>query len=141
MVRKPERNFVRERSNLRLNLGDQGKHPNLMRRSTGGIEKDTFSFFFTNFLEDFLFQELWKAFMKWGKVVDVYVPLKRDEFWKKFGFVRILEVNNIRALEEQFSSIWFGSYRLKKIYQNTIVTKCQGSHRSINLSQRQLLIL
>lgn len=67
--------------------------------------KGSMSFYFTNFLEDVKYEDLWMLFLKWGRVIDVFVPSKRDIFGKKFGFVRFLDVKDPKALEQRLDSL------------------------------------
>lgn len=50
------------------------------------------TFYFTNFPESWGVEPLWKMFTRWGKVVDVYLPKKRNKEGKLFGFVRFDQV-------------------------------------------------
>lgn len=51
-------------------------------------------------------------FLKWGRVIDVFIPNKRDKFRKKFGFVCFLDVQNPKALEDKLDTPWLGTYKL-----------------------------
>lgn len=54
-----------------------------------------------------------KVFLKWGRVIDVYKPPRRDEEGKKFGFVKFMDVQNPKALKHQIEGIMIGDRRLK----------------------------
>ncbi|GKV19346.1 hypothetical protein SLEP1_g29624 [Rubroshorea leprosula] len=78
-------------------------------RSQGQVE----SFFFYNFPEDWDAKALWYQFQNYGKVVDVFIPSKRDRRGKRFGFVRMLGEQDVKQLEERLNRIWIGSYKLR----------------------------
>nr|GEV35323.1 RNA-directed DNA polymerase, eukaryota [Tanacetum cinerariifolium] len=48
----------------------------------------------------------------YGKVADVYIPLKKSKIGKKFSFVCFLKVNNIERLIENLCTIWIGRFHL-----------------------------
>ncbi|GLT34095.1 hypothetical protein SLA2020_086370 [Shorea laevis] len=56
---------------------------------------------------------MWQRFQECGKVVDVFVPGKRDKWGKRFGFVRMEGVQDVKQLEERLNRIWLGSYKLR----------------------------
>lgn len=47
------------------------------------------------------------------RVIDLVIPPKRDTFGKKIGFVRFLDMNNPKALEEKLDAIWIGTFKLR----------------------------
>ncbi|XP_020202163.1 serine/arginine-rich splicing factor 2-like [Cajanus cajan] len=86
--------------------GDFGGHlRQILNKST--------SFFFSNVAENQEISVLWKIFKKWGKVVDVFIPKKRDKQGQRFGFVRFSGVCDVEALERSLNSIVIGAWRLK----------------------------
>lgn len=46
--------------------------------------------------------------MCWGKVMDMYIPPKRDKKGQKFGFVKFRDVGNATAFEEKMQIIQLG---------------------------------
>ncbi|GKA81261.1 RNA-directed DNA polymerase, eukaryota [Tanacetum coccineum] len=70
------------------------------------------SVFVTNFPEHFTARDLWNVFTAYGKVVDVYIPLKKSKAGKKFAFVRFLKVDNLERLIENLCTIWIGHFCL-----------------------------
>lgn len=46
-----------------------------------------------------------------GRVLDFFIPSKRDKNGKRFGFVRMTEFFNAKELELQLERIWLGSYK------------------------------
>ncbi|XP_020203059.1 serine/arginine-rich splicing factor 8 [Cajanus cajan] len=77
------------------------------------ILNNSTSFFFTNVAENQEISVLWKIFQKWGKVVDVFIPKKRDNQGRRFGFVRFSGVCDVEGLERSLNSIVIGARRLK----------------------------
>ncbi|GLU06855.1 hypothetical protein SLE2022_238450 [Rubroshorea leprosula] len=73
----------------------------------------TTTFFFANFPEDLEAKFLWNCFQLYGKVVDVFIPSKRDKRGKRFGFVRMAGVKNEFQMEGQLNTMWIGSYKIK----------------------------
>ncbi|GLT45333.1 hypothetical protein SLA2020_191700 [Shorea laevis] len=71
------------------------------------------TFFFYNFPEELEAKFLWNCFQMYGKVVDVYIPSKRDKRGKRFGFVRLTGVNNEIQMEKRLNEIWIGSYKMR----------------------------
>jgi hypothetical protein len=77
------------------------------------MNKETTSFFVTNFPEEAEVMELWTIFAKFGRVGEVYVPKKRDKRGNRFGFVKFKEVTNIEALSSRLEDVWLGTYKLR----------------------------
>lgn len=71
------------------------------------------SYFFTNFPDNFGEREMWSVFLKWGRAMDVYIPLKKDKWGRRFGFVRFLEVHNPKLLELKLDKIYIGNQKLR----------------------------
>lgn len=71
------------------------------------------TFYFTNFPESLGVEPLWKMFTRWGYVVDVYVPNKRNREGKMFGFVQFDRVSEVKELEDQLRMIWIGLHKLR----------------------------
>ncbi|GKV46286.1 hypothetical protein SLEP1_g53278 [Rubroshorea leprosula] len=62
---------------------------------------------------DRLVKDMWFCFWSFGKVVDVYIPTRRDWRGRRFGFVRMTEVSDAKDMEQKLNQIWLGSYHLK----------------------------
>lgn len=73
----------------------------------------TTSFYFTNFPKDWNASVLWRMFLLWGKVVDVYVPAKRDKKGGRYGFVKFIRVEDDLELENRLQQIWIGTFKLR----------------------------
>ncbi|GKD95483.1 RNA-directed DNA polymerase, eukaryota, partial [Tanacetum coccineum] len=70
------------------------------------------SVFVMNFPDHCIARDLWNVCTAYGKVVDVYIPIKKTKVGKKFAFVRFLNVDNFERLIENIGTIWMGRVRL-----------------------------
>nr|GEW73697.1 hypothetical protein [Tanacetum cinerariifolium] len=70
------------------------------------------SVFITNFPEHFSSSDLWRVCNTYGKVVDVYIPLKKSKAGKKFAFVRFISIANLDRLIGNLCTIWIGRLHL-----------------------------
>jgi hypothetical protein len=77
------------------------------------MEKETTSFFFTNFPDEVQAMELWALFAKHGRVGEVYIPNKRDKWGNRFGFVIFKEVKSVESLSSRLDDVWVGSYKIR----------------------------
>ncbi|GLT82978.1 hypothetical protein SLE2022_012940 [Rubroshorea leprosula] len=93
----------------RWRQGHNWRRGDSRNRTQGQVE----SFFIYNFPEEWDAKALWYQYQKYGKVVDVVIPSKRDRWGKRFGFVRMLGVQDVKQLEERLNRIWIGSYKLR----------------------------
>ncbi|MCH79854.1 RNA recognition motif [Trifolium medium] len=76
------------------------------------LDKVTTSFFVTNFPDDATTEDLWKLFLKFGKVGEVYIPKKLDKRGRRFGFVKFREVKEVEELSDSLRDVWIGMYKL-----------------------------
>ncbi|GKV41639.1 hypothetical protein SLEP1_g49143 [Rubroshorea leprosula] len=85
----------------------------------GGFEKKVYNqatpFFFTNFPEDWTFEQMWKTFnrLDGGRVIEIECPKKRDRLGRRFGFVRFLEVKDTGELERKLNQIQIAGIKLQ----------------------------
>ncbi|MCH95313.1 RNA recognition motif, partial [Trifolium medium] len=77
------------------------------------LDKVTTSFFVTNFPDDATSGDLWKLFLKFGKVGEVYIPKKLDKRGRRFGFVKFKEVKEVEELSDSLRDVWMGMYKLR----------------------------
>lgn len=75
-------------------------------------EAGAVSYYFSNFPENWDERALWNMFVKWGKVVDIYVSKKKSKTGQPFGFVRFVEVTDIGRLENVLDQIWITLFKL-----------------------------
>jgi RNA recognition motif-containing protein len=57
--------------------------------------------------------DLWRAFGKYGRIGEVYVPNKVDIRGCRFGFVKFKEVTNVTEFSKKLENVWFGTYKLR----------------------------
>ncbi|GLU18305.1 hypothetical protein SLE2022_346110 [Rubroshorea leprosula] len=93
----------------RRRQGSRGQSNGFNNQATRQVK----TFFFYNFPENREAADLWYDFAKYGKVVDVYVPRKRDKWGKRFGFVRMAGVQNEAQMEKRLNEIWIGYYKMR----------------------------
>ncbi|GLU08938.1 hypothetical protein SLE2022_258200 [Rubroshorea leprosula] len=55
---------------------------------------------------------MWQTFRKYGRVLDIYNPIRKSRMGSRFGFVRYLDVRNERDLENQLDQICVGEFKL-----------------------------
>ncbi|GKA74662.1 RNA-directed DNA polymerase, eukaryota [Tanacetum coccineum] len=89
-------------------MGDRGSF-NSKEDLTQKIPKTVFV---TNFPDHFSARDLWNVCVAYGKVIDVYIPLKKSKAGKKFAFVPFLKVDNLDRLIDNLCTIWIGRFRL-----------------------------
>ncbi|GKU93217.1 hypothetical protein SLEP1_g6825 [Rubroshorea leprosula] len=107
---------VREKDAAAKGDSDFRRRQGLRRRIPGfssQLSGQARTFFFYNFPENLRAKDLWYCFQGYGKVVDVFVPNKRDKWGKRFGFVRMVRVMNEYTMEKRLNEIWFGFYKLR----------------------------
>ncbi|GKV02366.1 hypothetical protein SLEP1_g14813 [Rubroshorea leprosula] len=72
------------------------------QQEVGGYDKRIYNqaipFFFTNFPEEWSFEQIWHTFNRicLGSVLEIDCLVKRDRLGRQFGFVRFLEANKPR---------------------------------------------
>nr|GEV48047.1 nucleotide-binding alpha-beta plait domain-containing protein [Tanacetum cinerariifolium] len=62
------------------------------------VSKISTSIFVTNFLENFSAKDLFHSCKVYGHVVDSFIPMKKTNGGKRFGFVRFINVFNVDRL-------------------------------------------
>ncbi|GKV33853.1 hypothetical protein SLEP1_g42303 [Rubroshorea leprosula] len=55
---------------------------------------------------------MWRTFLEFGRVYDIYSPNRKSRNGSKFGFVRFLDVKNKKELERHLDQIWIGGRKL-----------------------------
>ncbi|GLT79034.1 hypothetical protein SLA2020_505440 [Shorea laevis] len=118
-----ERELERESARVRTRFSTardsgSGNRRRLTRFGKQYLDQAT-TFFFYNFPADRSAKDLWFCFWSFGKVADVYIPARRDRRGRRFGFVRMLNISNIKDMERKLNQIKLDSYHLKvKIAEN-----------------------
>jgi hypothetical protein len=76
------------------------------------VDQISTSFFITNFPEDLGWGDIWKIFVKYGMVSDVFIPKKVDKWGRKFGFVKFKEVRDVEDLSRRLDDVWYGTMKI-----------------------------
>jgi len=91
----------------------QGKLSDPARRGGHCLDKVTTSFFVTNFPDEVSNTDLWKLFINFGRVGEVFIPKKLDKWGRRFAFVKFWEVLFVEELAESLKDVWCGDHKLK----------------------------
>nr|GFB14456.1 nucleotide-binding alpha-beta plait domain-containing protein [Tanacetum cinerariifolium] len=83
------------------------------RTKEDDVSKISTSIFVTNFLESFSAKDLFHACSMYGHVIDSFIPLKRSIEGKRFGFVKFINVSNVKRLVGNLCTIWIGRCKLQ----------------------------
>lgn len=87
---------------------------NRRRRGGGqGSDRGQTTFFFRNFPPDCTGEDLWHRFEKVGRVVDLFIPSKKDKWGSRFGFVRFQRTAGDDILLDRLNRIWIGSFIIR----------------------------
>nr|GEV09756.1 RNA-directed DNA polymerase, eukaryota, reverse transcriptase zinc-binding domain protein [Tanacetum cinerariifolium] len=76
------------------------------------LERLSCNIFITNFPTTLSAKELWNTCVKYGTVLDVYIPEKTTKMGKRFAFARYHKVHDVDALIRNLRSVWLGSFHL-----------------------------
>lgn len=96
--------------------GGDGKWEVVQRRERkqGGHRKlTTTTYFFKNFPESCSVERLRQKFEEAGKVVDIFIPAKRDRSGKRFGFVRFEGAEACNERLEKLNNTWIDSFVIR----------------------------
>lgn len=109
-----------------------------VRRRANG-RKHLTSFFFTHFADTIGEETLWQEFQWWGRVWEVFIPRKRDETGRRFGFVRFQDVTDVGRLERQLDNVFIADQKLHvnrpkfaKVSKEQVGSKEQLARRHIH---------
>lgn len=112
VVESAMRERVRHRERIANFLYENNKLGSGQRKFSDH-NKGTTDLYFTNFPDHLKHEDLWKIFLRWGRAIDIYVPPRKDSFGRRFGFVKFIDVQNPKELEEKLDNIWNGTYKLR----------------------------
>ncbi|KAL4563688.1 hypothetical protein LXL04_027733 [Taraxacum kok-saghyz] len=76
------------------------------------VSEKSRSFFFTNFPQSIVANDVWRVCSRMGHVVDVYISPHLSKMGKRFGFVRFVDVKGDQLIVDQLNEVWFGYYKL-----------------------------
>ena len=74
--------------------------------------KDVISFYFTRFPEDATAKDLWFHFKQQGDVREVFIPRKRNNQGRRYGFVRYKGVRDVHQLQQHLDNRFFGGMKM-----------------------------
>ncbi|GLT95876.1 hypothetical protein SLE2022_135330 [Rubroshorea leprosula] len=126
---------AKEDSDFRRRQGLRRRVPGFSNQLSGQAR----TFFFYNFPESLRAKDLWYCFQGYGKVVDVFVPNKRDKWGKRFGFVRMVGVLNEYRMEKRLNEIWFGFYKLRVRIADRLVKQSSGQEKMTRSNASRLV--
>ncbi|KAH1241717.1 hypothetical protein GmHk_07G019230 [Glycine max] len=107
-----ENNRERSKGNFRrVDPGNSGRNQQ-NSISNWRDKKDITSFYFTRFSDDITKKELWHHFRKWGDVREVFIPNRRNNNGRRYGFVRFKGVKDAYHLAKQLDSLIIGGLKL-----------------------------
>ncbi|GKV49867.1 hypothetical protein SLEP1_g56592 [Rubroshorea leprosula] len=86
--------------------GDEGTCGKRFGHFNWTIYNQAIAFYFSNFLEDWTYDQMWKTFLNFGRVYAIYSPRRKNKAGYRFGFVRFLDVKDAKSLERQLDQIW-----------------------------------
>ncbi|GLT60494.1 hypothetical protein SLA2020_332580 [Shorea laevis] len=82
-----------------------------------GLLRKAISYLFTNIPENWSPKRLWYLFATYGaglgRIVDVFIPKKKDRKGNRFGFVRYSDVKDKSKLEKMLKMICFGTEKIR----------------------------
>lgn len=83
------------------------------REQQFSLDKGFETFFLRNFPDSCPEVELRRRIEVVGRVVDLYIPAKRDKFGNKFGFVRFDSRVGLDRKLEGLNNIWIGLHKIR----------------------------
>ncbi|PWA85175.1 RNA-directed DNA polymerase, eukaryota [Artemisia annua] len=86
---------------------------NVRKSNMEAVENMAVSYYFTDIPETWKEIDLWKLFLRYGCVVDVYIAKKKSLEGKSFGFVRFIKVQDANKLEKHLNSIQSGDVKIR----------------------------
>nr|GEZ02175.1 nucleotide-binding alpha-beta plait domain-containing protein [Tanacetum cinerariifolium] len=96
------------------------------------VSKISTSIFVTNYPENFSAKDLFHSCKVYGHVVDSFIPVKKTNGGKRFGFVHFINVFNVDHLVNNLCTIWVGRFKL-----HANVARFQRTPIHINKSQEK----
>nr|GFC17597.1 nucleotide-binding alpha-beta plait domain-containing protein [Tanacetum cinerariifolium] len=102
------------------------------RSKENDVSEISTSIFVTNFSENFSAKDLFHSCKVYGHVVDSFIPVKKTNGGKRFGFVRFINVFNVDRLVNNLCTIWVGRFKL-----HANVARFQRTPIHVNKSQEK----
>lgn len=102
---------MREGVSVRESKGEEGDW-----KVVGGrrrAQRDSIAtFFFTHFPESFDERSMRGVFQRWGRVVDLFIPRRRNKVGWRFGFVKMAGVHDPEHLARRIDQMFIGNMKL-----------------------------
>ncbi|XP_068503604.1 uncharacterized protein [Phaseolus vulgaris] len=70
------------------------------------------TFFFSNFPDNYGEYDMVKVFQRWARVKEVFISRRMNRWGRRYGFVRLFNVANVRGLEREMDQAWVGNMKL-----------------------------
>nr|GFA00682.1 nucleotide-binding alpha-beta plait domain-containing protein [Tanacetum cinerariifolium] len=99
------------------------------RSKEDDVQKISTSMFVTNFSDGYGAKDLWNTCNLYGHVVDVFIPNRRTNAGKTFGFVRFIKVLDIDRLINNLCTVWVGR---NKLHANVARVQREPLHKQSN---------
>ncbi|XVF38859.1 hypothetical protein REPUB_Repub20aG0138400 [Reevesia pubescens] len=80
-----------------------------------------------------------RVFQRFGNVVDVFIPKKRNRMGSKMGFVRFQSVSEARNAQRQLNGVWFLDYRIRVNF--AIYNPRRNYWRKMGVIHKEILFL
>ncbi|XVF66422.1 hypothetical protein PTKIN_Ptkin10aG0034200 [Pterospermum kingtungense] len=86
---------------------------------------------FTNFPIGWSAENLCNIFKKYGEILDVHIPAKKNVWGQRYGFVCFTNLKDVTSLIKSLNQIWIGSYKLRfSLANNSYVQNVSHSFSS-----------
>nr|GEV93966.1 hypothetical protein [Tanacetum cinerariifolium] len=76
------------------------------------VHQISMSIYVTKFPKQFSFRDHWKKCQEYGRVIDVYIPNRRNKSGDRFGFVRFIHIKDVDRLVKNLCTLLMGRLRL-----------------------------
>lgn len=82
------------------------------KEGRGSVFAGANTFYFSEFPDNSGYREMWDVFQRFGKVVEVVIPNKKNRRGKRFGFVRFLGVKEPKQFAARLDKIFIGNQKM-----------------------------
>nr|GFB43356.1 DIE2/ALG10 family [Tanacetum cinerariifolium] len=79
------------------------------------VQKISTSIFVINFTDHAKAKDLLNVCKQYGQVVDAFIPDRKSQAGKRYGFVRFIRVYDVDRLVSNLCTLWMGSHRLMRM--------------------------
>lgn len=76
------------------------------KNNRGIANNNTTTFFFSDFKDSWRAKYLFFEFKDIGEIEEIVIPIKKDWRGKKYGFVRFIDVGDVKWEETKLNNIW-----------------------------------